>query len=60
MLGHDNVNAHPSSALHQIFEIVHLKPEQYAISIWQVIGVPNRTMMVADFEAVQLQDQLSA
>ena len=59
MLGHDNGSAHRSSSLHHIFEIVHLKPEQYAIAIWQVVGVPNRTVMVANFDVVQLQDQLS-
>ena len=58
MLGKDNGNAHRSSSLHHIFEIVHLKPEQYAIAIWQV-GVPNRTVMVANFDVMQLQDQLS-
>jgi hypothetical protein len=59
MPGHDNVNGHRSCSLHQIFEIIHLKPHQYAISIWQVVRVANGTMVVVYFEAVQLQNQLS-
>ena len=59
MLGHDDVNGHRSSSLQHIFEIFHLKPEQHAISIWQVVRVANGAMVVVYFEAVQLQNQLS-
>lgn len=39
MPGHYDVNGHRSCSLRHIFGIVHLKPQQYAISIWPVVRV---------------------
>ena len=59
VLRHNSVNAHSNSSLNHSLEVVHLKPQQYAMSIWQVVAVATRTVVVVYFEAVQLQNQLS-
>lgn len=59
MLRHDDLDAHFSSALHDSVKIVHLKPQQYAVSVWLIITIANGTVVVLDFEPVQLKHKLA-
>jgi hypothetical protein len=59
MPGQHNFNAHLSGALQDRVKVVYFKPEQDAISVGFVIAVANRPMMVFNFKAVQLKDQLA-
>lgn len=56
--GHNNLDTHFSGALHDCVKIVDLEPEQHPISVWPVIAIADRTVMVFHFEAVQLKDKL--
>ena len=58
MPGHNNLDTHFSGALHDCVKIVDLEPEQHPISVWPVIAIADRTVMVFHFEAVQLKDKL--
>lgn len=58
MPGHDDLHAHFSRALHYRVKVVHLEPQQYAVSVWLVITITDRTVMVFYFEPVQLKDKL--
>jgi len=55
---HDNLDTHFSGALHDCVKIVDLEPKQHPISVWLVIAIADRTVMVFHFEAVQLKDKL--
>ena len=59
MPGHDDLHAHFSGALYDRVKIVYLKPQQYTVSVWLVVTIANRTVMVFNFEAVQLKDKLA-
>lgn len=59
MLGQHNFHTHVSGALYHCVKVLHLEPEQYAVSVGLVIAVPDRPMMVFNFEAVELKDQLA-
>lgn len=59
MLAQHNFHAHLGGALHHGVKVVHFKPEQHAVSIGLVTAVADRAMMVFNFKAVQLQDQLA-
>ena len=59
MPGHDDLDAHFSGALHHRLKIVDLEPEQHPVSIWLVITVADRAVMVFYFEAVQLKNKLA-
>jgi hypothetical protein len=59
MLAQHNFHAHLSGALHHCVKVVHFEPEQDAVSVGPVIAVANRPMMVINFKAVQLKDQLA-
>jgi hypothetical protein len=59
MPGQHNFHAHLSGSPHDGVKVVHFEPEQDAVSVGLVIAVANRPMMVFDFEAVQLKDQLA-
>jgi hypothetical protein len=59
MFGQHDFDTHLSGALHHIIEVVHFEPEQDTVAIWPVVGVGDRTVMVCDFEAVQLEDQVA-
>jgi len=52
MARHYNLNAHFRGALYDLFEILDLKPKQYAIAVRPVIPIPDRPMVVFHFEAV--------
>jgi hypothetical protein len=55
---HDNLDTHFNDALHDRFEIVDLEPKQDAVSVWLVVWIADPAMMMIDFEAVQLKNQL--
>ena len=59
MTGQHDLNAHFSSALHYRVEIIHLEPEQHAIAVGSVGGIGDRAVMMFDFKAVQLQNELA-
>jgi hypothetical protein len=54
-----NFHAHLSGVLQDGVKVVHLEPEQDTVSVGLVIAVANQPMMVFDFEAVKLKDQLA-
>ena len=37
---------------------VYLEPQQYTVSVWLVVTIADRTVIVFHFEAVQLKDKL--
>ena len=59
MAGYDDLDTHFSGALQYGVKIIHLEPQQYTISVWPILKITDRTMMVIDFEAVQLKDNLA-
>ena len=59
MPGQHNFHAHLSGTLQDRVKVVYFEPEQDAVSVGLVIAVANRPMMVLNFEAVQLKDQLA-
>ena len=59
MPGHNSLYTHFRGALDDRIEVVYLEPEQYAVSVWLVSTIADRTMFVFDFEAVQLKDNLA-
>ena len=59
MSRHDDLDAHFCGALHNRVKVVHLEPEQHAVSVWPVTRIADRTVMVFYFEAVQLKDKLA-
>jgi hypothetical protein len=59
MPGQHNFHAHLSGALQDLVKVVYFEPEQDAVSVGLVSAVANRPMMVFNFEAVQLKDQLA-
>lgn len=56
---HDDLHAHFSSALHHAVEVVHLEPQQYAVSIRLVVRIAYRAVMVSYVEPVQLKDKFA-
>jgi hypothetical protein len=59
MPGQDDFHAHFGGALHDRVEIVDLEPQQNTVSIWLVITISDRTVMMFHFEGVQLKDDLA-
>jgi hypothetical protein len=57
--GHDDLHAHFGSALHDGVEILYLKPQQDAVTVWPVGGVADRAMIVVRLKAVELENQLA-
>jgi len=55
VFGHDDLHAHFSGALDDCVKVINLEPQQYAISIRLVIAITDGTVMVFDFESVQLK-----
>lgn len=55
----DDFRAHFRRALHDQVEIVHLKPQQHSVSIWLVISVADRAMVMLRVETMQLKDDLA-
>ena len=59
MPGHDDLDAHFSGTLHDRVKVVYLEPQQYTVSVWLVITIADRTVIVFYFETVQLKDKLA-
>ena len=59
MPGRDNLHSHFSRALHDRVEVVYLEPQQYPVSVWLVITIADRAVIVFYFEAVQLKNKLA-
>ena len=59
MPGYDDLDAHFSRALHDCLKIVDLEPEQHPVSIWLIVTIANRAVMVFYVEAVQLKNKLA-
>jgi hypothetical protein len=57
MTRHDNLDVHFLGAGNSGVEIVDLKPQEHAISVWLKVGIPDVAMMVLHVPSVQLQDQ---
>jgi hypothetical protein len=60
MAGQNDLDAHFGSALHYRVEIIHLEPEQHTIAVRLVGAIGDGAVMMFDFKAVQLQDNLTA
>jgi hypothetical protein len=54
--GHNDFDAHFHSALRDGIKVIYFKPQQHAISVWLVITVCDRAVMVLHFKAVQLKN----
>ena len=59
MTGQHDLYAHLGSALHCRVEVIHLEPEQHTISVGSVGAIADGAVMMLDFKAVQLQDELA-
>jgi len=59
MAGQHHLNPHFDGALHYCIEVLHLEPEQHTIAVGSVGAIANGPVMVLDFKAVQLQDDLA-
>ena len=59
MPGQDDLHTHFGGAPHDRVKIVDLKPQQYTVSVWLVVAIANRTVMVFNVETVQLKDKLA-
>jgi hypothetical protein len=58
MTRHHRLDAHFSGALHDCFKIVDLEPEEHPVSIWLIVTIADRTVMMFHLETVQLKDKL--
>ena len=52
-----HLDAHFASALYHRIEIIHLEPQQHAITVGSVRTIADRAVMMFRFKAVQLQDE---
>jgi hypothetical protein len=59
MAGQHDLDVHFGSALHYGIEVIHLKPEQHTIAIGSVGTIADGAVMMFDFKAVQLQNELA-
>jgi hypothetical protein len=59
MLGHDDLYAHFSRALHDCVKIVNFEPQQDSVSIRFVITIADWAVMMFYFETVQLKHELA-
>jgi len=58
MTRYHRFDGHFSGALHDCFKIVDLEPQQHPVSIWLVVTIANRPVMMFRVETVQLKDKL--
>ena len=56
---HGDLHAHFSGTLHHRVKVVHLEPQQDAVSVWLVGAIADRTVVVVHLEAVQLENNLA-
>ena len=59
MAGQYDLDAHLGGALHYGVEITDLEPKQHSIAVGPDGRIADGAVMVLDFEAVQLQDELA-
>lgn len=59
MFRHHDFYAHFIRALHHGVKVIHLEPQQHAISVRLVIAVTDWPVMVLHSEFVQLENELS-
>jgi hypothetical protein len=57
MTGHDNLGIHLRRTGDGFVKVVDLKPQQNTIAIRLVVRIADRSVVVIDLNAVQLQDQ---
>lgn len=57
---HHDFDAHFSGALHYCVKIFHFKPQEQAISIRLVVTIRDPAVVMLDFKAVQLENDLAA
>jgi len=57
--GHNEPDVHFSGTSHDFVKVLHLEPQQYAVSVRLVIGVADGTMMVLNSELMQLKNNLA-
>lgn len=54
-----DLDTHFGSALHYRVEVFHLEPEEHTIAVGFIVAIADVAMMMLDFKAVQLQDELA-
>ena len=59
MTGQDYFDVHSGNALHYRVEVIHLEPEQHTITVGSVGAIADGAVMMFDFKAVQLQNELA-
>ena len=59
MARHDDLDAHFAGPLHDRVKLVHLEPKQYTVSVWFIVAIADRTVMMFHLEAVQLKNNLA-
>jgi len=57
MAGQYDLDTHFGGTLDNRIEIIHLEPEQHAITVGSVGGIADGAVMMFDFKTVQLQDE---
>lgn len=57
MARHDNLDFQSFGTGNGRVEVVHLKPQKHAISVWLNVRVSDGAMLVLHFPPVQLQNQ---
>jgi hypothetical protein len=50
-----HLDAHFARALHHRVKVIHLEPEKHTIAVRFVDAIPDRAVMMFDFETVQLR-----
>ena len=58
MLRQHDIRAHFRRPLHYRVEIIHFKPEQNAVAVGLAGGIADAAVMMLDFKAMQLKNQL--
>jgi hypothetical protein len=53
--GPHDFGAHIISTLHHRVKVIHLEPEKHTIAVRFVDAIPDRAVMMFDFETVQLR-----
>jgi hypothetical protein len=59
MAGQHDLDSHFGNPLHYRVEVIHLEPEQHTITVRSVGAIADGAVMMFNFKAVQLQDDLS-
>ena len=57
MFRQQDLNAHSSGTSYDCVEIVDLEPQQHSVSVWPIVRITHRAVMMFRFEAVQLKNK---